>query len=383
MAAVHALRTMQTNKTPFAIRSGGHSMNPGVSSTSDGVVINLSKLNAITVDKARGTVTLGTGNRWGPVHRTLEEQGYAVAGGRGSSVGVGGFSLGGGFSFFLYRHGFSCDNIVTYEVVTAAGDVLAVSADSHPELFVALKGSGAPFVLVLSFTYKLIPLHDPTGLVYGGSIASGARSIPAVMQRLAEFASSGAEQDPDTHVLLYVLYMLNPENADAVTPIAFDYLFYPRPLESPPAALKPLFDAHNSELITSSLGNRKISSITDEVVAQGDGMRHTMLQWTIVDPTVDVVAEMERITREEVQALLRILPQAAVSLLLVPVTASTLAAGSKNVLGLEKGRNYLSIGYTGMLGSESDDPVFFEALRTAKRRCEDYLKRTGHWSPWV
>ena len=371
------------NKTPFAIRSGGHSMNPGASSTSEGVVINLSKLNAITVDKARGTVTLGTGNRWGQVHRTLEEQGYAVAGGRGSSVGVGGFSLGGGFSFFLHRHGFSCDNIVAYEVVTAAGDVLDVSADSHPELFVALKGSGAPFVLVLSFTYKLIPLHDPTGLVYGGSVTSGPSSVPAVIQRLAEFASSGVEQDADTHVLLFVLYMPSHESAGALTPIASNYLFYPRPLESPPAALKPLVDAQSSELLYSTLGNRKVSSMADELVAQGGGTRQAMVQWTVVDPTASVLAETERITREEVQALLRVIPQAVIALTLVPIAASALATGSKNVLGLEKGRNYLSISYMCSLGSEADDLVYFEALREAKRRCEDHLKRTGHWSPWV
>ncbi|KAF8246113.1 FAD-binding domain-containing protein, partial [Wilcoxina mikolae CBS 423.85] len=93
-SAAFALRTLSTHSTPFAIRSGGHSMNPGFSSTSSGVLVSLKHLDQISLDTPAGTITIGAGNTWGAVYRFLSPLGLTVAGGRGSSVGVGGYSLG-------------------------------------------------------------------------------------------------------------------------------------------------------------------------------------------------------------------------------------------------------------------------------------------------
>jgi len=355
-------------------------MNQGFSSTSSGVVLSLAQLNEITLDKPRGTVTLGTGNRWGDVYRALAPHGFAVAGGRGSSVGVGGLSLGGGFSFFLYEHGFSCDNIVEYTVATAKGEVFSVTETAHPELFLALKGSGAPFVLVLSFTYKLILLEDPAGVVYGGAMMSGHKALPAVLDSVTAIASGN--EDVKAHVLTLVFYTFGNDEKTVISTIPTNYVFYQRPLADTPAALQPLVDAHNFDLLHSTVGNRSIASITDEIVAQGEGMRQFMLQWTIVDPTTEVVAEMERITREEVAKTMLVVPEFVVVLTLVPIGAEAVRKG-RNVLGLEKGRRYLSMSYNVVTGKVEDDEVILEAVRRGKRKCAEYLKKTGHWSPWT
>lgn len=80
---------------PFAVKSGGHGKFCGESSINDGILIDLAQLNGIKVAEDRSTVTVGPGNRWYDVYAAIEPLGITVVGGRASTVGVGGFLLGG------------------------------------------------------------------------------------------------------------------------------------------------------------------------------------------------------------------------------------------------------------------------------------------------
>ncbi|KAF8531795.1 hypothetical protein BDD12DRAFT_869315 [Trichophaea hybrida] len=381
-SAAYGLHALAKHNTPFAIRSGGHSMNPGFSSTSSGVLVSLKHLDQISHDIPAGTVTIGAGNTWGRVYRHLSPFGLTVAGGRGSSVGVGGYSLGGGFSFFLHERGLSCDEIVAYTVATAKGEVLTVTEDGeHGELWRSLKGSGAPFVVVLSFTYKLIKLEDASGIVWGGSITSSEASVTLVLNSVAEFAAGEGVQDTKTHVLTVVIHMLDAAQTSITTMIT-NYVFYPSPLSSTPVALHPLVDAHNTHLLHSTVGNRSIESITDEIVAQGSGYRQFMVQWTVLNPTPEVVQEMEKITKEVAEIVFTV-PEFVIVLTLVPIGLSAVSAGKRNILGLEEGRRYLSVSWNLMLGKEEDDEVVYSAIRSGKQKAEVYLKSNNHWAEWT
>ena len=91
-----ALKTIRFFKIHFAIRSGGHSPNPGWSSINEaGIVIDLQKLNEISVSADKKVASLGPGGRWGDVYAALDLYELSVIGGRISQVGVGGLILGG------------------------------------------------------------------------------------------------------------------------------------------------------------------------------------------------------------------------------------------------------------------------------------------------
>lgn len=140
------VKTLVKANVPFAIRSGGHSPNPGDASIgSNGVLLSLHALNTITYDAATGLVSIGPGARWGAVYDELDKYNLTAVGGRVMDVGVGGLSLGGGLSYLSDLHGFVCDNVVSYEVVLADGRVVEASADSHSDLFWALKGGSNNF----------------------------------------------------------------------------------------------------------------------------------------------------------------------------------------------------------------------------------------------
>ncbi|KAF8246112.1 hypothetical protein K440DRAFT_632588 [Wilcoxina mikolae CBS 423.85] len=107
-----------------------------------------------------------------------------------------------------------------------------------------------------------------------------------------------------------------------------------------------------------------------------------MVQWTVLDPTPEVVQEMERITKEVTETMFTV-PEFVIVLTLVPIGLSAVSAGKKNVLGLEEGRRYLSVSWNLVLGAPETDEVVFTAVRKGKKKAEDYLKSTNHWAEWM
>ncbi|KAJ9271769.1 CAZyme family AA7 [Paecilomyces variotii] len=155
------LKVVQSLRIAFSIRSGGHSPNPGWSSTGQpGLVIDLKHLNQITVSEDKQIVSVGAGALWGDVYIALDSYGISVIGGRIPSVGVGGLILGGGFFHFSSQYGLAADNIKNFEIVLADGTVANVNVEDKPDLFWALKGGGANFGVVTRFDIYSIPVHD-------------------------------------------------------------------------------------------------------------------------------------------------------------------------------------------------------------------------------
>ena len=86
-----------------------------------------------------------------------------MTGGAISTTGIAGYTLGGGLGWLMAKYGLAADNLLAVELVTAEGEVLDVDADSHPDLFWALRGGGGNFGVATSFTYRLHPRRDDRG----------------------------------------------------------------------------------------------------------------------------------------------------------------------------------------------------------------------------
>jgi FAD/FMN-containing dehydrogenase len=154
---VSSLRYARDAGLDLAVRGGGHSV-AGTSVLDHGLVIDLRRMCDVVVDPAAGTVQVGGGATMSHLDRALQRHGLATTGGRVSSTGVGGFTLGGGTGWLDRKFGLACDNLVSVDLVTASGDLVTASENEHPELFWALHGGGGNFGVATSLTLRAYPL---------------------------------------------------------------------------------------------------------------------------------------------------------------------------------------------------------------------------------
>lgn len=142
---------------PLSVRGGGHSY-AGLAVGDGALALDLSPMDAVVVDPAARTATVGPGATWADVDRETQRHGLATTGATVSTVGVAGFTLGGGSGYLARKHGLGLDNLLAAEVVTADGRVRHASADEDPELYWAIRGGGGNFGVVTSFRLRLHPL---------------------------------------------------------------------------------------------------------------------------------------------------------------------------------------------------------------------------------
>ncbi|KAJ6167005.1 FAD binding domain-containing protein [Penicillium chermesinum] len=140
----------------IAVRAGGHSTG-GFNNIDNGVTIDLGNLNDTTYDEHTNTASIGAGAHWVNVYHELDKHGVLVTGGRDGHVGVGGFLLGGGSTYFMGTHSFACDSIKNYEIVLADGRIINANKDENADLWKALKGGGANFGIVTRFDMEALP----------------------------------------------------------------------------------------------------------------------------------------------------------------------------------------------------------------------------------
>src|SRR4051794_9496642 len=159
-----ALAYARREELEVAVRGGSHS-SPGFATTDDGLVIDLRPLNAIHVDPARRIAWVQPGALWGELDAATQEHGLAVTGGRVSSTGVAGFTIGSGSGWLERKMGLAADNLRAARVLTADGDIVTASATENPDLFWALRGGGGNFGIVVEFEFALRPVGP---IVLGG-----------------------------------------------------------------------------------------------------------------------------------------------------------------------------------------------------------------------
>ncbi len=170
----------------LSVRSGGHSA-AGHSVSEGGIVLDLKDMRALDIDVKNRTAWAQTGLTAGEYTAAVGAYGLATGFGDTGSVGIGGITLGGGVGYLVRKHGLTIDSLLAAEIVTADGQLLCVDAETHPDLFWALRGGGGNFGVATRFQFRL---HE-VDMVVGGMLI-----LPATPDVLAAFIAE-AEAAPE------------------------------------------------------------------------------------------------------------------------------------------------------------------------------------------
>lgn len=285
---VQAVRYAGTHGLPVGVRGGGHSV-AGHGCCDGGLLVDLSAMRGVHVDAAASTVRAEGGALLADLDAEAQVFGLAVPCGQVSATGIGGLALNGGMGMLQRRFGLTCDNLLSAEVVTAAGDVVVASEDSHQELFWALRGGGGNFGVVTSFEFRA---HRVGPLMLAGLVGFPVERAPEVLGFLRDFITTAPEElsadslfmhvpplpvIPEEHhgqliVSIFVRYSGDPETGEQVVqpfrdlgdPVV-DFTF-PMPLVAVQQLLDPLNPPGNRHYWTgeylSGLGPGEIDALT-------------------------------------------------------------------------------------------------------------------------
>ncbi|PXX68711.1 FAD/FMN-containing dehydrogenase [Nocardia tenerifensis] len=175
----------------FAAKSGvqvvtqptGHSAAGGVE---EAILLRTGRLDGVSIDAERRVARVGAGANWGQVQAAAGAHGLTGLAGSNPVVGVTGYTLGGGLSWFSRKYGWASDAVRAFEIVDATGAEAVVTASSDPELFWALRGGGGDFAVVTAMEFELFPAPA----VYGGRMMWPGTRTRAVFEAFQEITAS-------------------------------------------------------------------------------------------------------------------------------------------------------------------------------------------------
>ncbi len=184
-----AIRFGRARDLRIAVRGGGHSA-VGHSTCDGGLVIDMARMNDVSVDPARRLARTGGGALLGQLDLAAQEHGLVCPVGVVGHTGVAGLTLGGGVGRLQRNFGLTIDSLRAVELVTADGRVVRATQDEEPDLFWGLRGAGANFGIATSLEFEL---HPFAGTLHRGVHIHPGRDVQQSWAVFREFALGAPE----------------------------------------------------------------------------------------------------------------------------------------------------------------------------------------------
>ena len=183
------VRSAAADGKRVAAQRTGHNAEP-LGSLANTVLLRTDGLGGVQIDADAGTARVGAGALWGDLLPRASELGLAALHGSAPNVGIAGYTLGGGVSFYHRKHGLACNRVTAIELVTAGGEQIRVDAENEPDLFWALRGGGGSFGVVTALEFDLLPLSE----IFAGALLFPAEQASEVLQGWREWTGGMPEE---------------------------------------------------------------------------------------------------------------------------------------------------------------------------------------------
>jgi FAD/FMN-containing dehydrogenase len=183
------VRSAAADGKRVAAQRTGHLAAP-LGPLTDTVLLRTAGLGGVQIGAEAGTARVGAGALWGDLVPRASEFGVAALHGSAPGVGIAGYMLGGGVSFYARKHGLACNRVTAIELVTAGGEQVRVDPENEPDLFWALRGGGGSFGVVTALEFDLLPLRE----IYAGALFFPAEQASDVLRGWREWTGGLPEE---------------------------------------------------------------------------------------------------------------------------------------------------------------------------------------------
>ncbi|HVC47079.1 MAG TPA: FAD-binding oxidoreductase [Terracidiphilus sp.] len=186
---MRTVRYARDEGVAVTVRGGGHNV-AGKAVTDGAMMIDLSRMDGVQVDARKRTALVQGGSKWGVFDAACEPYQLATTGGVISTTGVTGLTLGGGLGWLMGKHGLSCDNVLSADLVSAEGSHMRASAEENPELFWAIRGGGGNFGIVTALEFQLHELSS----VHGGVMLYPRANAMDLLRHYRDITASAPDE---------------------------------------------------------------------------------------------------------------------------------------------------------------------------------------------
>ncbi|KAI9035692.1 FAD-binding oxidoreductase [Aspergillus affinis] len=320
----------------FSVKGGGHSRNPEDSNSVGGVTVDLNRLSSVEVLLGGTKARIGGGATTLQVYRALEAHNLSFVGGRVGSVGMGGFTLGGGTSPFSNKYGWSLDNVYEYEAVLANGTITNASESHNSDLYFALRGGGNNFAIITAFTVRTFS-QSP---VFTSTTTYAANQSEQVLDRVYDlYTDKILTSDKEMGYDLYYTYSSESDRF-----ILSGTQRYGKPIQNP-----SVFQAIDRiPTLSRSTNIGPMSQVVDGNEEMGT-TRHLFATLTVA-PSRSFLSQGLRVFEQEVEAI-KTVAGLIPNFICYPLQRNALAAMK------QRGGN--------ALGIDQDEPLFLVLISTA------------------
>lgn len=231
-----AIATARAHDLPLSVRGGGHHVT-GVALVDDGLVVDLSGMDEVSIDAATRTARVGPGARVADVLGPAQEHGLSPIVGSAAQNGIAGSTLAGGIGWIRRKFGLGIDNLRSVELVTVDGDVRTASESENPDLFWAICGGGPNVGVVTSFEMELVEIGPEVAIAQTIYPIEAARDVLAAYQ---DYAAKAPDEVTSLVALMRIPPLPDVPEEAVGAPVVMVYGIYAGPIEAGEAAMAAL-----------------------------------------------------------------------------------------------------------------------------------------------
>ncbi|KAJ6132906.1 FAD linked oxidase N-terminal [Penicillium samsonianum] len=355
----------------FAVKGGGHARYPDDSVSVGGVTIDMQRMRSIHVSPNQKTVKLGGGHTLHSVYEGLNPHNLTVAGGRAATVGLGGYTLGGGISHLSPIYGLAMDNVFEYELILPNATVVVVTEDAHPDLYFALRGGMNNFGIVTHFIIRA---------VFQGQIHAGDRTYTidkrdAILDQAYRLTTQWKNNTAISFSHGFGYHQSTGQYTVSFTPEYSHPILNPAPF----AELKRIpFETDTVRLGLASEFSEDVSSATPR------GGRNLFATATYY-PSSELDKQMQEIMMDEIKSV-KWVPGFHPNMIMQPLYEAAIHAGNQrggNTAGIEADGPLTVVLSTVLWENSADDDAMNRFVSRWVESATSLIHKSGKDHPWL